>query len=131
MLLNKAGSASCRIFLSLAFFSTGAVFAQDTRAKIEGVVKDSTQAVIVGAQVSLSNDDTGVHAVTTTTTVGQYLFDFVRLNRRQRIELRNKTERLGELFDWSQLVKQYHAAHDLAMERVGAGKIGKFELRMI
>jgi glycogen(starch) synthase len=61
----------------------------------------------------------------------QYLFDFVRLNRRQRIELRNKTERLGELFDWSQLVKQYHVAHDLALERVGAGKIGKFELRMI
>ncbi len=60
-----------------------------------------------------------------------YLFDFVRLNRRQRIELRNKTERLGEQFDWSTLVKQYHAAHDLAMERVGAPKPGKLELRMV
>jgi glycogen(starch) synthase len=61
----------------------------------------------------------------------QYLFDFVRLNRRQRIELRNKTERMGELFDWSTLVKQYHVAHDLAMERVGAPKIGTFELRVV
>ena len=61
----------------------------------------------------------------------QYLFDFVRLNRRQRIELRNKTERLGEQFDWSTLVKQYHVAHDLAMERIGAQKPGKLELRMV
>ena len=61
----------------------------------------------------------------------EYLFDFVRLNRRQRIELRNKTERMGELFDWSTMVKQYHVAHDLAMERVGAKKMGSFELRMV
>ena len=61
----------------------------------------------------------------------QYLFDFVRLNRRQRIELRNKTERMGELFDWAVLVKHYHTAHDLAMERVGAKKLGNFELRMV
>jgi glycogen(starch) synthase len=60
-----------------------------------------------------------------------YLFDFVRLNRRQRIALRNKTERLGELFDWSALVKHYHAAHDMAMERVGAPKMGKFELKLV
>jgi glycogen synthase len=60
-----------------------------------------------------------------------YLFNFVKLNRRQRIELRNKTERLGELFDWSQLVKHYHVAHDLALERVGAPRMGKFELKMI
>jgi glycogen(starch) synthase len=61
----------------------------------------------------------------------RYLFDFVRLQRRQRIELRNKTERLGELFDWSALVKHYHAAHDLALERVGAPRMGKLELKMV
>ena len=61
----------------------------------------------------------------------QYLFDFVRLNRRQRIELRNKTERMGELFDWAALIRHYHAAHDMALERVGAAKPGKLELRMI
>ncbi len=63
--------------------------------------------------------------------MANYLFDFVRLNRRERIELRNKTERLGEAFDWSTLVRHYHQAHDLAMERVGAGKPGELKVRMI
>ncbi|HYO10873.1 MAG TPA: glycosyltransferase [Tepidisphaeraceae bacterium] len=62
--------------------------------------------------------------------MAQYLFDFVRLNRRQRIELRNKTERMGELFDWTNLIRHYHDAHEMALERVGAGK-GKLELRMV
>jgi hypothetical protein len=30
-----------------------------------------------------------------------YLWHFIHLNRRQRIELRNKVERLSEMFDWS------------------------------
>jgi len=47
-----------------------------------------------------------------------YLFDFVRMSRRTRIELRNRTERLSEHFDWSVLVRHYHEAHDLAMQRV-------------
>jgi glycogen(starch) synthase len=66
--------------------------------------------------------------------MANYLFDFVRLNRRQRIELRNKTERLGELFDWSTLVRHYHQAHDLALERVGAVRpsgVGRMEVRMV
>ncbi|MEO6435193.1 MAG: glycosyltransferase, partial [Tepidisphaeraceae bacterium] len=62
-----------------------------------------------------------------------YLFDFVRLNRRQRIEGRNKTERLGELFDWSQLVKHYHHAHDLALERSSPSRSssGKLEIKLV
>lgn len=63
--------------------------------------------------------------------LASYFFDYVQLNRRQRIELRNKVESLGEKFDWSQLVKHYHAAHDLALERVGAPRIGKFEIKMV
>jgi glycogen(starch) synthase len=63
--------------------------------------------------------------------LASYLFDFVRLNRRQRIELRNKTEKLSELFDWSVLAKHYHEAHDLALERVGAPRPGHFEMRMV
>lgn len=55
-----------------------ALRAQDARAKIQGVVKDSTQAIVVGAEVVLSNDNTGVKAVEHTTSVGQYLFDFVQ-----------------------------------------------------
>jgi glycogen(starch) synthase len=64
--------------------------------------------------------------------LANYLFAFAQMNRRQRIELRNKTERLSELFDWSNLVKHYHEAHNLAMQRTGAsGRIGRVEVRMV
>jgi glycogen(starch) synthase len=60
-----------------------------------------------------------------------YLFNLVRMSRRERIELRNKVERLSELFDWSALVRHYREAHDMALERVGAPKPGRVEIRMI
>jgi glycogen(starch) synthase len=63
--------------------------------------------------------------------MANYLFDFVRQNRRERIEQRNRTERLGEQFDWSSLIRHYHAAHELAMDRVGAPKMGNVQVRMI
>lgn len=52
-----------------------------------------------------------------------YLFEFVRMGRRQRIELRNRVERLSEKFDWATLIRHYHEAHDLAMSRVGGPKL--------
>ncbi|HMB95117.1 MAG TPA: glycosyltransferase, partial [Tepidisphaeraceae bacterium] len=61
----------------------------------------------------------------------KYLLEFVTLNRRQRIELRNRTERLSELFDWSALVSHYHEAHDLALQRTGGTRPGMFELRVV
>lgn len=60
-----------------------------------------------------------------------YLFDFVRMSRRQRIESRNRVERLSELFDWSALARHYREAHDLALERVGAPRPGRVEIRMV
>jgi glycogen(starch) synthase len=60
-----------------------------------------------------------------------YLFDFVRMSRRQRIELRNRVERLSELFDWSALIRHYREAHDLALERVGATRPGRLEIRLV
>jgi hypothetical protein len=68
-------------FLSIfcgALLAAGAVYAQDTRAKVQGVIKDSTQAVVVGAEVILSNDNTGVKTVEHSSAVGQYLIDFVQ-----------------------------------------------------
>jgi len=52
-------------------------WAQDTRAKIQGLVQDSTGAVVSGAAVTLSNDNTGVATQQQTSQTGQYLFDFV------------------------------------------------------
>lgn len=46
-----------------------------------------------------------------------YLFQFTQLSRRERIELRNKSERLTEQFDWSALAPNYHRAHDAALEK--------------
>lgn len=35
--------------------------------------------------------------------LAQYMYDFTRLNRRQRIIQRNRTERLSDLLDWRNL----------------------------
>src|SRR5262249_12784664 len=61
----------------LAVLSAAVASAQDTRAKVQGIVKDSTGAVAAGANVTLRNNNTGVQAQQTTSPVGQYLFDFV------------------------------------------------------
>lgn len=62
-----------------------------------------------------------------------HLFRFAQLNRRARIELRNKVERFGQLFDWSELIKYYESAHMLALQRLGTTATipGKLELRMV
>jgi glycogen(starch) synthase len=61
----------------------------------------------------------------------EHLMQFLQLNRRQRIELRNKVERLGEMFDWSSLIRHYDEAHDLALQRIGAPRQGKIEIRFV
>jgi glycogen(starch) synthase len=60
-----------------------------------------------------------------------HLMNFIQLSRRQRIEQRNKVERLSELFDWSVLGRHYDQAHDLALSRKGIHRPGTIELRMI
>jgi hypothetical protein len=62
-----------------AFFVLSALpaVAQDVRARVQGLVTDSSQAVIVGATVTLTNQGTNVAAVTQSNNNGQFLFDFV------------------------------------------------------
>jgi len=60
-----------------------------------------------------------------------HLIRFVQLQRRERIELRNRVERLGELFDWSTLLRHYEEAHNLALTRIGAPRQGKLEVRLV
>ena len=50
---------------------------QDTRAKVQGLVTDSSNAVVGGATVTLRNEDTAVQAQQQTSQAGVYLFDFV------------------------------------------------------
>src|SRR5207302_9175372 len=55
----------------------GVLRGQDYRAMIQGDVTDPSQAVIVGAKVTLTNVNTGISATRETATNGRYIFDFV------------------------------------------------------
>jgi glycogen(starch) synthase len=63
--------------------------------------------------------------------LADYLVNFVQLTRRQRIELRNRVERMGELFDWSALARHYDEAHSMALERIGAPRMGRLDVKMV
>src|SRR5438445_10382086 len=56
---------------------SGAMNAQDARAHVQGLVTDSSNAVIVGASVTLFNTKTGVKMVRPTNETGLYRFDYV------------------------------------------------------
>ncbi|XP_033221798.1 glycogen [starch] synthase isoform X2 [Belonocnema kinseyi] len=47
--------------------------------------------------------------------LAQYMYDFARLNRRQRIIQRNRTERLSDLLDWRSLGVYYRQARIKAL----------------
>ena len=47
--------------------------------------------------------------------LSQIMIEFCELDRRERIQLRNRTERLSELLDWAELGRAYHRAHDMAL----------------
>merc|ERR1719483_1025223 len=47
-----------------------------------------------------------------------FMFDYTKLNRRQRIIQRNRTERLSDLLDWKNLGVYYRQARVLALETV-------------
>jgi glycogen synthase len=50
------------------------------------------------------------------------MLHFVKQNRRERIQLRNKVENIAEIFDWTNLRSYYDTAHDLAKKKRGIGK---------
>ena len=66
-----------------------------------------------------------------TNDIVDYLYNFVQMSRRNRIELRNNVERLSELFDWSVLGRHYNHAHDLALSRKGLIRVGTVEVRPV
>ncbi|XP_049793072.1 glycogen [starch] synthase [Schistocerca nitens] len=66
--------------------------------------------------------------------LASYMYDFARLNRRQRIIQRNRTERLSDLLDWRNLGIFYRQARQRALLRTfpdmaseeDEGALGKF-----
>lgn len=62
--------------------------AQEYRGRVQGVVTDASQAVVVDAKVTLTNVRTGVSTARTTDHTGHYLFDMVEPgNYRITVEL--------------------------------------------
>jgi len=55
--------------------------------------------------------------------LAQRLLQFCRLDPRERIALRNVTERQSRAFDWSRLVGAYHAAHERSFELAGLPRV--------
>ncbi len=64
------------ILLSAALLS-GALFAQDYRARVQGIVTDSSDAAVSGAKVTIRNTNTGILTTRDTNQVGAFLFDNV------------------------------------------------------
>ena len=46
-----------------------------------------------------------------------FMFDFAQKSRRQRINQRNRTERLSDLLDWKRMGMEYIKARQLALRR--------------
>src|SRR5258706_6956182 len=59
------------------FALAAAVAAQDYRARLQGIVTDSSDATVPGATVTLRNNGTGISATRTSGPNGAYLFDNV------------------------------------------------------
>jgi hypothetical protein len=63
--------------LFVVVLSSTFLFAQDYRAKVQGVVTDASDAAIAGAKVTLLNTGTGISATKESGPNGAYLFDNV------------------------------------------------------
>jgi hypothetical protein len=61
----------------LSLLLAASATAQDYRARVQGTVVDSSQAVLPGVTVTLRNEATSVAVTRTTTGTGIYVFDFV------------------------------------------------------
>jgi hypothetical protein len=64
-------------FLLFSAFAPSTGFAQELRGRVQGVVSDTSGAVIPAATVTLRNINTNVSANRQTNEVGAYVFDFV------------------------------------------------------
>ncbi len=53
--------------------------------------------------------------------LSRVMFDFCKMERRDRIALRNEVDKRSWDFDWAKLGKAYHTTHELAIQRVRAG----------
>src|SRR5262245_4647972 len=65
------------LFVALLLSLTGLIYAQDYRAKLQGIVSDGSGGALAGAKVMLRNVGTGVEVNRQTNAEGLYIFDFI------------------------------------------------------
>ncbi|MEX2262628.1 MAG: TonB-dependent receptor [Bryobacteraceae bacterium] len=65
------------VALLLPFFVCGGLFAQSTTQTVQGLVSDTTSAVIAGAKITLTNQGTNVSQTISTNATGNYTFALV------------------------------------------------------
>src|SRR5947208_3429755 len=71
------------LLLSFNMFIVGKAAAQQATAQVTGKVTDTTGAIIVSADVTLTNSQTGVSRKTVSNKDGEYLFTFVPIGSYQ------------------------------------------------
>ena len=67
--------------LSILAFAAGSCLAQFENAEVLGTVRDPTGSVVAKASITLTNQDTGIEAKTTTDENGNYTFANVKVGR--------------------------------------------------
>lgn len=65
--------------LLASLFTASVSFAQVDAGAVLGTVRDTSQAVIPGVKVTLTNEDTGVAQTTTSSSTGEYIFAPVKI----------------------------------------------------
>ena len=63
----------------------------------------------------------------TVKSLAQTMFDFSQLSRRQRIIMRNRTERLSDMLDWKKLGIYYTQARAQALAKTFPGLVTEYE----
>jgi hypothetical protein len=79
----RVGSSALRaaLVIQLLLSAGSPLFAQALRSSVEGRVTDQSGAVIPGAEVTLTNLETGETSVTVTNEAGRYIFPSVPVAR--------------------------------------------------
>lgn len=49
--------------------------------------------------------------------LAEIMFNIIKLNRRERVELRNRVESISEIFDWKNLIQYYFDAYEMALSK--------------
>src|SRR5215831_12730725 len=77
VLCLRSNSKHWLALLVLVSTCAASLFGQDYRGRIQGTVRDSSDAVIAGATVTLQNINTGIVTVRPANETGHYIFDLV------------------------------------------------------